>query len=144
MSARVRIRRVCGLWFRLTQSSRSPQSFLTIAFATGRFGVLEIGRGFSRTFEFSIRPLRVVATCREMCLRRSRQVTRGRRPSPVGAARGRATKPSDCEAEWENGCLKFHCRTRTPNSNSTQTFCVFRGISWLKYAIILALYRGIC
>ena len=23
-------------------------------------------------------------------------------------------------------------------------FCVFRGISWLKYAIIVALYRGIC
>jgi hypothetical protein len=61
------------------------------------------GLGFSWSFELGIRPLRVVATHRKMCLRRSRQVTRGRRPSPVGAARGRATKPSDREAEFENG-----------------------------------------
>ena len=73
----------------------------------------------SSSLELGNRHLRVVATHREMRLRRSRQVTRGRRPSPVGAARGRATKHpcqgiafgeslrsgdmSDREAEFENG-----------------------------------------
>ena len=83
-------------------------------------GVARSNRAPPHYQEFLI--MRVGATHREMRLRRSRQVGRGRRPSREAVARARATKPSEANAEASRPRLRrvyiFHLSGRDAHSPS--------------------------